>query len=349
MSSSNEHKNGKQPWVSFCMTTYKRPGFLRDQIMQLFKQTFTDFTIIIADNDTEASAKAVVEAFNDPRIQYFPNEKNLGMVKSFTELARATSEYVVMITDDDPVYPDMLQTLYDLTMQHPGYGMYMGGCNILYNNPEVAKPSRQKVGMNSCLVDLPIDTVRTFTGQQFPFAFFKGETGHLLWSNGIVKREIALAIDGMPDFGSPYNTDFGYMVLCGAREGVILLNRALGHQVVHGANYGFTESDFEKFYIVPEAWIAWIQQRLPQKNDYTGLHKLMEAYTGRWVVAYAISIKRYLDDKKMTNENFDKFTRKIFEISYLRKWKLKYQLAIWFPNLFEMLIEAKHRLIDRKQ
>ncbi len=349
MSSSYEQKNNTSPWVTFCMTTYKRPDFLRDQINELFKQTFTDFAIIIHDNDTTASARSVAESFNDPRIQYFTNEENLGMVKSFNRsLARATSPYVVMITDDDPVYPDMLQTLYELTIKHPGFGMYYGGCNIMYNNPEVAKPSRGKVGMNSCLADLPIDTVRTFSGQQFPFAFFSGDTGHMLWSCGIVKREIALAVDGMPDFGSPYNTDFGYMVLCGAREGVVLLNRALGHQVVHGANYGFTESDFEKFYIVPEAWIAWIQQRLPKKNDYTGLQKLMEEYTGRWVVAYAISIKKYLYDKKITNDNFNKFVRKIFGIPYLRKWKMKYLLAIWFPNLFELLIEAKRRMFDRK-
>jgi glycosyltransferase involved in cell wall biosynthesis len=332
------------------MTTYKRPEFLRQQISDLFKQTFTDFAIIISDNDMEASAKPVVESFNDPRIQYYTNEQNLGMVKSFNRsLARATSEYVVMITDDDPVYPDMLQTMYNLTKQYPGYGMYMGGCNIMYNNPEVSRASRAKVGMNSCLVDLPVDTVRTFTGEQWPFAFFKGDTGHLLWSNGIVKREIAMAVDGMPDFNSPYNTDFGYMVLCGARQGAILLNRALGHQVVHGANYGFTESDFEKFYIVPHGFINWINERLPKTNNYNGLQPVMEAYTGRWAVGYAISIRRYLTEKKLPDENFTNFTKKLFKIPFLRKWKLKYQLAIWFPNLFEVLIEIKRRLFDSKK
>lgn len=346
---SEQKRSGQQPWVTFCMTTYKRPEFLREQINELLKQTFTDFAIIIHDNDTTASAKGVVESINDPRVQYFTNEENLGMVKSFNRsLARATSPYVVMITDDDPVYPDMLQTLYDLTVQYPGYGMYYGGCNILFNNPEVAGPSRGKVGMNSCLVDVPIGTVRTFTGQQFPFSFFSGETGHLLWSCGIVKREIALAVDGMPDFGAPYNTDFGYMVLCGAREGVVLVNRALGHQTVHGTNYGFTEADFEKFYITPQAFISWIQARLPQNNDYTGLQSLMETYTARWVVGYAIAAKRFITLKKLSSENFDKFTSKLFRISYIRKWKTKYKMAILFPNLFEILIEIKRRMFDKK-
>src|SRR3954464_3061098 len=98
-SNPSQKRSGQQPWVTFCMTTYKRREFLREQINELLKQTFTDFAIIIHDNDTTASGKPVVESINDPRVQYFTNEENLGMVKSFNRsLAHATSPYVVMIT-----------------------------------------------------------------------------------------------------------------------------------------------------------------------------------------------------------------------------------------------------------
>src|SRR6476620_10696 len=92
------------PWVSFCMTTYKRPDFLKEQLHTILKQTFDDFTIIISDNDVEGSGEQAVKEINDPRISYYRNEENLGMVKSFNRsLAKARSEFVVMITDDDPV------------------------------------------------------------------------------------------------------------------------------------------------------------------------------------------------------------------------------------------------------
>jgi glycosyltransferase involved in cell wall biosynthesis len=106
----------KKPWVSFCMSTYKRPEFLQKQIKSLLQQTFTDFEIIISDNDFEADIKEFKNVFNDKRIQYHVNPTNLGMVKSFNKsLSLAKGEYVVMITDDDPVYPDMLQSLYELS------------------------------------------------------------------------------------------------------------------------------------------------------------------------------------------------------------------------------------------
>ena len=148
-----------KPWVTFCMTTYKRPEFLRNQLNSLLKQTFTNFRIIISDNDTSASGESIVKEINDPRISYACNEINLGMVKSFNRsLNRAATEYVVMITDDDPVYPEMLQTLYDLSIEYPGYGMYYGGCDIMCMDPDVARSSRLKVGTNSCLANLRIGT-----------------------------------------------------------------------------------------------------------------------------------------------------------------------------------------------
>lgn len=335
----------EQPWVTFCMTTYKRPTFLKEQLQTLLRQTFGNFNIIISDNDPEGSGEPVVKEINDPRISYYTNEENLGMVKSFNRsLAKATSEYVVMITDDDPVYPFMLQTLYDLTLKHPGYGMYMGGCDIVCHNPTVARSSRLKVGTNSCLADLPIGTIRTFTGQQFPFAYFKGEVGgHLLWSTGIVKREIAMQIEGMPDFGAPYNTDFGYIVLSGAQQGTVLVNTSLGCQVVHGANYGFTESQFERLYITPDAFMKWVLDRLPKNNDYTGLKPYIETFLARWVVEYAVSIHKFLQENEGNKEGFKTFLKKTFSIPYLKRWKYKYEMAVQFPAMFEFAVDLKKR------
>ncbi|HVK48261.1 MAG TPA: glycosyltransferase [Pseudobacter sp.] len=334
------------PWVTFCMTTYRRPDFLHQQLTALSKQTFPHFRVVISDNDPSGSARATVEAFNDPRVSYYVNEVNLGMVKSFNRsLAKAETEYVVMITDDDPVYPDMLQTLYNLTLQYPGYGMYMGGCDIMCYNPEVARSSRLRVGTNSCLANLPIGTVRQYEGKDFPHAYFSNAIGcHLLWSCGVVKREVAMAIEGMPDFGAPYNTDFGYIVLSGAQQGALLLNTSLGCQVVHGANYGFTESDYDKFYVTPDNFMKWVMDHLPKDHDFSSLQKTLVNFTARWVVEYAVSIKKIARDLNVKKPEFDKVVNKIFKIPYLRKWKIKYILAIHFPGLFEFLIGIKNKL-----
>jgi hypothetical protein len=244
----------------------------------------------------------------------------------------------------------MLETLYSLSITQPGYGIYYGGCDIMCMNPEVARSSRLKVGTNSCLANLPVGTIRTFDGKEFPLSYFQGKIGgNTLWSTGIVKRMIALAIGGLPDFGAPYNADFAYIVLSGAREGAVLLNTSLGCQVVHGQNYGFTEADFEKFYITPEAFYNSIISNLPADIDLDELKKPLQTFIGRWVVEFAISIRKFLRDKKMNHKGFDVYVNKVFKISYIKIWKLKYLLALNFPNLFELLIEIKKRIFEKNQ
>src|SRR5580658_7777906 len=104
-----------QPLVSFCLTTFKRKEFLRSTLDSIARQTYGNFEVVVSDNDTEESGREVVEGRQDSRFRYFANGVNLGMKKSFNQsLHRSTGEYIVMIADDDPVYPEMLETLVKL-------------------------------------------------------------------------------------------------------------------------------------------------------------------------------------------------------------------------------------------
>src|SRR5688572_5340477 len=132
--------DGTNPLVSFCFTTFKRHDHLRATLQSILNQTFSDYEVIVSDNDPEQTGRKAVEGFNNPKFKYFPNAENLGMKKSFNKsLERSTGEYIVMIADDDPVYPDMLATLVQLKTNYPGYGMYLGGCDWFCTHHEVAK------------------------------------------------------------------------------------------------------------------------------------------------------------------------------------------------------------------
>src|ERR1035437_7687337 len=164
----------ENPWLSFCMSTYKRPQFLHSQITSLLQQNFQNFEIVISDNDPETSGKTVAESFNDPRIQYQGNDENLGMIKSFNKsLRRSKGEYIVMITDDDPVYPDMASTLFHLTEKYPGYGMYMGGCDWFCTDAEIAGLYKLNIGTTSCLSNKHnLNYVQAYSADEFLLQFY---------------------------------------------------------------------------------------------------------------------------------------------------------------------------------
>src|SRR5579871_3106652 len=239
-----------RPWVSFCMSTYRRTGFLGKALAQIKAQTFPDFEVVISDNDPEESAAPVVAAMADARFRYFPNKTNLGMVGSFNKsIERARGEYIVMITDDDPVYAEMLQTLHDLTISHPGYGLYIGGHDTFFAGLLQAKMSKAHVGTNSSLADWELGAIKAFSAEEFPRAFLDGRfSGGLLWSVGIVRREIALAIGGFPDYGTPHLADCSYILLSGCSAGCVHINLSLGNRAIHDENYSYSAANYESIY-----------------------------------------------------------------------------------------------------
>src|SRR5579862_9119368 len=142
----------KRPLVSFCFTTYKRPDILIETIRSIMVQSIGDWEVVVSDNDPDQSGRKIESAFDDERIRYFPNGENLGMKKSFNKsLDRSRGSFIVMIADDDPVYPDMLETLFKLERQYPGYGMYMGGGDLYCMTVSLAELNGLRIGTNTFL------------------------------------------------------------------------------------------------------------------------------------------------------------------------------------------------------
>ncbi|MEP6712358.1 MAG: glycosyltransferase family 2 protein [Ferruginibacter sp.] len=334
----------KKPWVSFCMSTYKRPELLKTTLLTIACQTFTDFEVIISDNDPDKTADPIVKSINDNRFKYFANGDNLGMIKSFNKsIERASSEYIVMITDDDPVYPGMLDTLYNLYLAYPGYGVYHGGCDVIYNTPEIAASCRGKVGINSCLADLPVGHIRTYSAVEFPVVFFRNEVAnYMLWSVCVVKKKILLQIGGVPDYGTPFMGDLAFTVLVCSQEGVVFINTSLGAQVVHGKNYGYIQNDnYEGYYHTAGGFHEWIASRLSSRRDWRAIKYEMEKFVARWMVSYGLSLRKHLKKNNESVTKLNKVLKKIFRISYISKWRWKYYISAHFPQLFEYLLQIK--------
>lgn len=337
--------NNQTPWVSFCMSTFKRPEFLKKALNIIQQQTFDNFEVIVSDNDPDGSGKEIVESLEDGRFKYFHNGINLGMVKSFNKsIERSSADYIVMITDDDPVYPEMLATLYSLYMQYPGYGVYHGGCDVIYFNPEMAFSCRGKVGTNSCLSnEFPIGHIKTYSKEDFPPAFLKNSVNnYMLWSVGIVKKQILHDIGGIPDFGTPFMSDLAYTLLICSHSGVVVINTSLGAQTVHGSNFGYTQSDkFEGYYKTAEGFYSWILDRMSNRPDWENLRPEIEKYIARWMVGYGVSIKKHLKLHNQSLSELNTVLKRIFRIKYISKWRWKYYISAYLPNTFEFLLKLK--------
>ena len=334
------------PMVSFCMTTYKRPALLKKTLHQLRGQVFRDFEVVISDNDPEASAGPVVRELQDPRFKYYHNEDNLGMIRSFNRsIERSAGKFIVMITDDDPVYPEMLQTLFDLYQQYPDYGVYMGGYDTFFGSLLLAKVSKARVGINSALADSEIGTVKKYTSEEFLPAFCKDAFGAgMHWSAAMVRRDIALEVGGFPEYGTPHLADCSYILLAGSRSGMVHINTSVCYRIIHGDNYSYVNANYDNIYNAPEGFYKWTMERLPVSLRTAGTEKALKDFIGRHMSYYVIVVKKMILNLHAGSEDFERFVHKFYKIPYLRRWRLKYYIAIHFPNLFEVFLATK-RLI----
>src|ERR1700722_9681232 len=91
--------------------TYKRPDFLPDTIRSALDQTGVDVRVVVVDDCPEGTAKAQVEAFNDPRVIYLKNPQPTGgwpgKVRNcgfdYAQANHIAGEFVHFLDDDDIV------------------------------------------------------------------------------------------------------------------------------------------------------------------------------------------------------------------------------------------------------
>jgi len=329
------------------MSTYKRPAILKEQLKNILLQEYTHFEIIISDNDTDASAKAVAEEIADPRIKYFTNEVNLGMVKSFNKsVERSSGAYVVMITDDDPVYPDMLSTLIALRNTHPGYGVYAGCGDLIIENEFAAKTLKQNEGTNSSILkDIPEGSFIEMQKDKITEAYLDGlfSKTYLLWSCAMIRREIILKIKGMPDYGSELLTDHAFMIAASSFEGLFFINRSLGGQVIHGENFGYNFSKLkEKYVSTPSLFYEYLKTFLSDRPDWKVIEKKIWDFAGRGWVEYSMMLYYSLRENKELRSAFFKAFHLAFANNNIHKWKYKFYLKVYFKGLFNLLLKIKH-------
>ncbi|HEX2535569.1 MAG TPA: glycosyltransferase family A protein [Chitinophagaceae bacterium] len=335
----------EQPLVSFCFTTYKRHDHLVQTLESVRIQSYPHFEVIVSDNDPEESGRSVVEGVGDARFRYFPNGENLGMKKSFNRsLERATGTFVVMIADDDPVYPDMLQTLVTLAERHPGYGMYLGGSNYFFTHPSIASLCGTRVGMNSCLADEPIDLVRVYNPSQFLKDFFALKIfPAFLWSCGMVRREVVISKGGIPDYGTPFLGDYAFLSTMASHSGCVVINRALGHQTVHLQNFGRSQN--EQLRLVAVNFIDYVSEKIRHVEEYPVIEPLMHKFVAGWLVTHLSFLRNYYDrfDPKEL-PHFSAFEQEVFDLPLMKPYKVKYWLKSKAPAVHDTLLAIKNKI-----
>jgi len=120
------------PTVSFVVLCYKLAHLLHECVNSALSQTYKDFEILIMDDCSPDNTGEVAGSFQDPRVRYIRNEKNLGVLGNVNEGVRLSrGKYVWIISADDYLRrPYIMQRYVELLESNPqvGYTFCSGVC-----------------------------------------------------------------------------------------------------------------------------------------------------------------------------------------------------------------------------
>lgn len=111
------------PKVSICIPAYNQAEHLKKAIDSIFRQTYTDYEIVITDDSPGMIVSDVVAGYNLPnKIKYFKNSSTLGSPENWNEsIRKASGEYIKILHHDDWLnFDDSLAKYVKLLDDNPG-------------------------------------------------------------------------------------------------------------------------------------------------------------------------------------------------------------------------------------
>lgn len=97
------------PTVSVCIPTYRGATHIGAAIESVLAQSYTDFELIVIDDNSPDDTAAIVQGYLDPRIRFLQNPGNLGPQGNWNRcLNEACGKYFKLLPQDDLLAPDCL-------------------------------------------------------------------------------------------------------------------------------------------------------------------------------------------------------------------------------------------------
>lgn len=295
--------NATLPEISVVMPVYNAEKYLNEAIDSVLNQTYSSFELIILNDKSTDSSKAIIESYlaKDSRIVFIDKETNVGPANLRNEgfdLARGT--YIALLDADDIAKPTRFEKQIAILKNNPEIGV-CGTWFTTFGDKEKSKVIQHPEKHNQIKVNFLIDcTIGNST------AFFrKNILGNIrydkeyvpvedyhLWSRLIVKTQFYIIQESLVDYRihdsnisqtkidnvkrSNRRIKIGLLKQFGIEENNPKINTFI--YLIEGQK----GLDFEEIKLVSECYNHFINQNNILENfDATLLEKMLQKAIGR--------------------------------------------------------------------
>lgn len=116
--------------VTVFLRTHERPQYVKIMIESILRQTYSNFCLIVIDNESKDETVKVIKTFTDQRIFLLEWKKEYGLILP-NIFSMVKTKYVVCFHDDDIVDENYLETFINILENHDDYSCLACVCNLI--------------------------------------------------------------------------------------------------------------------------------------------------------------------------------------------------------------------------
>lgn len=135
------------PKFSVIVPAYKK-AFLKECIDSVLSQTYTDFELVVVNDNSPEDLETIIFEYSDNRIIYKKNKYNYGAIRMVDNwnhcLEYASGEFVMCIGDDDMLTPNCLQEYANIINLYPSYNLYHTRMAIIDENSKITNLQEER-------------------------------------------------------------------------------------------------------------------------------------------------------------------------------------------------------------
>ena len=132
---------------SICLPSYNGADVINETIQSILSQDFTNFEIIIVDDNSKDNTEEVIFKIDDIRVKFYKNSVNLGYPKNLEKCRQqATGDIIYLMGQDDILAKGALSSTYEAFMLSDDIGAVTRP--YYWFDEEITKPVRAKDQFN---------------------------------------------------------------------------------------------------------------------------------------------------------------------------------------------------------
>jgi glycosyltransferase involved in cell wall biosynthesis len=133
--------SNKYPLVTIGIPTYNRAGIsLTSTLDSALNQSYPNLEIIISDNCSTDNTSQTIRGYNDERIRYIRQAKNIGSNNNYNAcLNAAKGDYFLLLHDDDLIDHDLIKTCIEAANYSKKYGLIRTGTRMVDSDVKTIK------------------------------------------------------------------------------------------------------------------------------------------------------------------------------------------------------------------